>query len=151
MRRKEITRLTSGAALAAFVAVLGCVVALALVGDIVLMAFGKAFVRAHGVLMVLAVGQLVSTYFGVGSIALSMTGHQRAAMYIMVVTSVFGIVAVVLATWTFGIWGTAVVVAGLGVATRVWMAVYIRAAEGIDLTSTTMLRTIASRVTRIRT
>ncbi len=150
-RRTEIIRVTSGAALAAFIAVLGCVVALALAGDIVLMAFGEAFVRAHGVLMVLAVGQLASTYFGVGSIALNMTGHQRAAMYIMVITSVLGIVAMVGATWTFGIWGTAVVAASVGVATRVWMAAHIHAAERIDLTATTMLRTIARRATRMGT
>ncbi len=150
-RRTEIIRVTSGAALAAFIAVLGCVVALALAGDIVLMAFGEAFVRAHGVLMVLAVGQLASTYFGVGSIALNMTGHQRAAMYIMVNTSVLGIVAMVGATWTFGIWGTAVVAASVGVATRVWMAAHIHAAERIDLTATTMLRTIARRATRMGT
>ncbi len=150
-RRAEIIRVASGAALAAFVAVLGCVVALALAGDIVLMSFGEAFVRAHGVLMVLALGQLASTYFGVGSIALNMTGHQRAAMYIMVITSVLGIVAMVGATWTFGIWGTAVVAASVGVATRVWMAAHIHAAEGIDLTATTMLRTIARRATRMGT
>ncbi len=146
-RRKEIMRVTSGAALAAFVAVLGSVVALALFGNIVLMAFGAAFVRAHGVLMVLAVGHLVATYFGVGSIALTMTGHQRAAMNIMVVTFMFGIVALVFATWMFGIWGTAVAVAGVNAVTSAWMAAYIHAAEGIDLTATTMLRTIARRAT----
>ena len=81
--------------LAAFIAVLGCFVALALFGNIALMAFGSAFASAHGVLMILASGQLVATYFGIGSIALNMTGHQRAAMNIMVVTSVLGIVAAV--------------------------------------------------------
>ncbi|MGX9428743.1 MULTISPECIES: lipopolysaccharide biosynthesis protein [Bradyrhizobium] len=70
--RTAITRVASGAALAASIAVLGWVVALALVGDIVLMMFGEAFVRAHGILMILAVGELTSTYFGIGSIALTM-------------------------------------------------------------------------------
>jgi hypothetical protein len=72
-------------------------------------------------------------------------------MYIMVITSVLGIVAMVGATWMFGIWGTAVVAASVGVATRVWMAAHIHAAEGIDLTATTMLRTIARRATRMGT
>jgi O-antigen/teichoic acid export membrane protein len=148
-RRTEITRVMSGAALAAFIAVLGCVVALALVGDIALMAFGKSFVHAHGVLMLLAVGVLASTYFGVGSIGLNMTGHQRAAMYIMIIPSVLGIVAMVGATWKFGIWGTAVVVVIVWVATKAWMAAYIYAAEGIDFTATTMLLTIARRATRM--
>jgi len=148
-QRTEIARVTSGAALAAFIAVLGCYVALALVGDIALMAFGSAFVRAHGVLMILASGQLVATYFGIGSIALNMTGHQRAAMIIMVITSVLGIVAMIGATWKFGIWGTAVVVACVNVSTRAWMAAHIYAAEGIDLTATTMLRTIIRRAIQL--
>jgi O-antigen/teichoic acid export membrane protein len=146
-RRTEITAVTSGATLAAFIAVLGCVLVLALVGDIVLMAFGKAFVPAYGVLMVLAIGLWVSTYFGIGPIALNMTGHQRAAMHIVVITWLLGIVAMVGATWMFGISGTAVVAAGVGIATRAWTAAYIHAAEGIDLTATTMLRTVARRAT----
>jgi O-antigen/teichoic acid export membrane protein len=148
-RRTEITRVTSGAALAAFIAVLGCVVVLALVGDIALMAFGKGFVHAHGILMLLALGVLGSTYFGVGTIGLNMTGHQRAAMYIMTITSVLGIVAMVGATWKFGIWGTAAVVVIVWVVTKAWMAAYIRAAEGIDFTATTMLLTIARHATRV--
>ncbi|MBT1513070.1 oligosaccharide flippase family protein [Bradyrhizobium sp. SRL28] len=144
-RRPEITRVMSGATLVAFVGVLACVVALALVGDIALMAFGPHFVRAHGVLMVLSVGMLVSIYFGVGSIALTMTGHQRAAMNIMVTTSALGVVAMIAATWMFGIWGTAIVVTIVWVATKAWMAAYLYAAEGIDLTPTTMLIAIARR------
>jgi O-antigen/teichoic acid export membrane protein len=144
-RRAEIASVTSGAALAAFGAVLGCAVVLALVGDIVLMAFGKAFVRSYGVLMVLAAGQLVSAYFGVGSIALNMTGHQRAAMRIMAITSVLGVVAMVGATSMFGIWGTAVVAGGASAVTKMWMATHIHAAEGIDLTATTKLCAIARR------
>jgi O-antigen/teichoic acid export membrane protein len=150
-KRGEIVSVTSGAALAAFIAVLGCFVALALFGNVALMAFGSAFVRAYGVLMILASGQLAATYFGVGSIALNMTGHQRAAMNIMVITTVLGIVATVGATWQFGIWGTAVVVASVNVVTRAWMAAHIYAAEGIDLTATTMLRTIVTRATWLGT
>jgi O-antigen/teichoic acid export membrane protein len=146
-RRLEITTVTSGATLAALIAVLGCVLVLALVGDILLMAFGKAFVPAYGVLMVLAIGLLASTYFGIGPIALNMTGHQRAAMHIVVITWLLGIVAMVGATWMFGIWGTAVVAAGISIATRASTAAYIHAAEGIDLTATTMLRTIVRRTT----
>ena len=148
-RRTEITRVMSSATLGAFLAVLVCVVALALVGDLVLMVFGASFVRAHGVLMVLSVGMLISTYFGVGSIALNMTGHQRAAMYIMVVTSTVGIVAMVGATWKFGIWGTAVVVGIAWVANRASMAAYIYAKEGIDLTATTALLTVLKRTKRV--
>ena len=66
---------------------------LALAGDWLLAIFGKGFVHSHGVLMVMAAGNLASSYFGLGGIALSMTGHQGAAMRIMVFTSVLGLVA----------------------------------------------------------
>lgn len=149
--RSEITRVTSGGALAALIAVLGCFVALAVFGEVALMTFGQAFVHAQGVMMILAGGQVAATYFGVGSIALNMTGHQRAAMYIMVITSVLGMVAIVGATWKFGIWGTAVVAASVNVTAKAWMAAHIYAAEGIDLTATTMLCATARRASRVGT
>ncbi|UGY17339.1 oligosaccharide flippase family protein [Bradyrhizobium septentrionale] len=147
-RHAEITRVTSGASLAAFVAVFGCVVALALAGDLALMAFGGAFSRAHSILMVLSIGLLVSTYFGIGPIALNMTGHQRAAMHIVVITWAVGILAMIGATWAFGTLGAAVAGACAGVATRVWTAAYMYAAEGIDITATTTLRALVRRTTQ---
>lgn len=134
--------------MAAFVAVFGCVVALALAGDLALMAFGGAFSRAHSILMVLSIGLLVSTYFGIGPIALNMTGHQRAAMHIVVITWAVGILAMIGATWAFGTLGAAVAGACAGVATRVWTAAYMYAAEGIDITATTTLRALVRRTTQ---
>ncbi|WP_249137618.1 oligosaccharide flippase family protein [Bradyrhizobium canariense] len=145
-RRSEITRVASSAASAAFIAVLGCVVALALCGDFVLMAFGTTFIRAHDVLIVLAIGLLVSTYCGIGAIALNMTGHQRAAMHIVVITWASGTIAMVGATWMFGILGTAIAAASTGAASRAWSAAYLYATEGIDLTATTMLCEFARRI-----
>jgi O-antigen/teichoic acid export membrane protein len=147
-RDTEITRITSGASLAAFVAVLGCTVALALAGDLALMAFGEAFTRAYSVLMVLAIGMSVSTYFGIGAIALNMTGHQRAALHIVVITWAVGILAMIGATWAFGTLGAAVAGACAGVATREWTAAYIYAAQGIDITATTTLCALVRRTTR---
>jgi hypothetical protein len=66
-------------------------------------------------------------------------------MNIMVTTSALGFVAMIAATWMFGIWGTAIVVTIVWVTTKAWMAAYIYAAEGIDLTPTSMLIAIARR------
>jgi len=144
-RRDDISRETSSAALLAFGLVLaGCVV-LALAGDRILMLFGTAFAHSYGILMVLAVGELVCTYFGIGGIALNMTGHQDAAMRIMVFTSALGLVVMIGATWAFGAMGAAIV-SGLSVIVmKAWMAAQIYAAEGIDLTATTMMREVVAR------
>jgi O-antigen/teichoic acid export membrane protein len=147
-RRGEITRETSGAALLAFGLVLAGLVVFALVGDWVLLAFGKTFVHSYGILMVLATGCLAGSYFGLGGIALSMTGHQRAAMRIMVFTSALGLIGMVGATWVFGTWGTAVTAAVSIIVMKVWTAAHIYAVEGIDLTATTMARNVLERSVR---
>ena len=46
-------------------------------------------------------------------------------------------------TWVFGAWGTAVTAAASTVVMKVWMAAYIYAVEGIDLTATTMARNLS--------
>jgi O-antigen/teichoic acid export membrane protein len=147
-RRGDITRETSGAALLAFGLVLAGLVVFALVGNWVLMAFGTTFVHSYGILMVLATGCLAGSYFGLGGIALSMTGHQRAAMRIMVFTSALGLIGMVGATWVFGTWGTAVTAAVSIVVMKVWTAAHIYAVEGIDLTATTMARNVLERSVR---
>jgi O-antigen/teichoic acid export membrane protein len=147
-RRGDITRETSGAALLAFGLVLAGLVVFALVGDWVLMAFGKSFVQSYSILMVLATGCLASSYFGLGGIALSMTGHQGAAMRIMVFTSALGLIGMVGATWVFGTRGTAVTAVLSVVVMKVWTAAHIYAVEGIDLTATTMARNVLVRSVR---
>src|ERR1700675_902934 len=46
-------------------------------------------------------------------------------------------------TWVFGAWGTAVTAAASTVVMKVWMAAYIYAVEGIDLTATTIARDLS--------
>jgi len=147
-RRGDITRETSGAALLASVLVLAGLVVLALAGTSLLTIFGKAFVHSYGILMVMAVGNLAGTYLGLGGIALSMTGHQGAAMRIMVFTSALGLIVMAGATWAFGTLGTAITAAVSVVVMKLWSAAHIYAVEGIDLTATTMARNLAARSVR---
>jgi O-antigen/teichoic acid export membrane protein len=147
-RRGDITRETSGAALLAFALVLAGLAVFALGGHWALMAFGNAFVHSFGILMVLATGCLAGSYCGLGGIVLSMTGHQAAAMRIMVLTSSLGLIAMVGATWMFGVWGTAVTAAVSVIVMKAWTAAHIYAVEGIDLTATTMARNLLVRSVR---
>jgi O-antigen/teichoic acid export membrane protein len=148
-RLDELTRVASGGALAAFGSVLGGLLVLGLVGHWVLMVFGESFARSQGILMVLAVGQAASAYLGLGSMGLNMSGHQRAAMWIMVLTSAFGLVATVGATWIFGAWGTAATAALAIIVMKGWMAAHIYSAEGVDLTATSTIRVAIYRLTGI--
>jgi O-antigen/teichoic acid export membrane protein len=146
-RSHELTRVTSGAALAAFGSVLAGLLVFSLLGNQLLMIFGKNFARSQNILMVLAVGHAVSAYLGVGSMALNMSGHQRAAMWIMTLTSIFGLFAAVGATWIFGACGTAATAALAVIAMKGWMAAHIYFADGVDLTATSTIRGSISRLT----
>jgi O-antigen/teichoic acid export membrane protein len=146
-RLGELTRIASGAALAAFGSVLAGLLVLGLVGSQVLMIFGESFVRSKNILMVLAVGQAASAYLGVGSMALNMSGHQKAAMWIMTLTSIFGLLAAIGATWMLGAWGTAATAVVAVIVMKGWMAVYIYLAEGVDLTATSTIRAVIFRLT----
>jgi O-antigen/teichoic acid export membrane protein len=136
----EITRLTSSAAFLAFGLVLAGILVLAVVGHQVLTVFGQSFARGQGILMVLAVGQAANAYLGVGSMALNMSGHQKAAMSIMILSSASGLLAMVVATWVFGPWGAAATNAFAVAGMKSWMAAYIYSVDGIDLTATSVIR-----------
>jgi O-antigen/teichoic acid export membrane protein len=144
-RFSEITRLTSSAAFLAFGLVLAGILVLALVGHQVLMVFGQRFARSQGILMVLATGQAANAYLGVGSTALNMSGHQKAAMWIMILSSASGVFAMVVATWVFGPWGAAATNAFAVAGMKGWMAAHIYSVDGIDLTATSVIRAALCR------
>jgi O-antigen/teichoic acid export membrane protein len=134
--RMRITRIASNAALLSAIAVLGGLVVLGLAGNLALRAFGDAFVRAHALLMLLGTGALGSAYLGIGTPALEMTGHQQAAMRIMAITVIGSLIAMILATEKFGVWGTATVVIVSALSRKAAMAMLMYSAEGIDVTAT---------------
>ncbi len=148
---EEITRITSNAALLAFCSVLVGIATLAIAGDRILMIFGEAFTRSYGILMVLAAGQAISAYLGIGIIALNMTGHQHAAMRIMLISSAIALVAMIGATWLFGVWGSAVTATLWIIGMKASMAAYIYEVDGIDTTATAALCATIAHLARGQT
>ncbi|HUZ33177.1 MAG TPA: lipopolysaccharide biosynthesis protein [Xanthobacteraceae bacterium] len=138
--RAQISRMVSNAALVSCVAVSVGLTALGFAGDLVLRAFGPSFVQAHGLLMLLASGAIGSAYLGLGTPALEMTGHQAAASRIMAVTAFTGIIAMIVATTIFGVWGTAAIAILANLGRKAAIAIHIYAAEGIDITATSAIR-----------
>lgn len=133
--RAQISRIASSAALLSVTAVLGALILLGFTGDLVLRVFGNAFVRAHGIMMLLAIGALVSAYLGIGTPALEMTGHQEPAMRITAITAFAGLITTVIATYLFGVWGAASVAVLLVVAQKTAFAAHMYLADGIDVTA----------------
>ncbi|MEQ8693250.1 MAG: polysaccharide biosynthesis C-terminal domain-containing protein [Pseudomonadales bacterium] len=74
----DLQRLARNSARVAFAACLLGTIAFFLVGEwLIRLVFGDEFIRAYGVVLILAVGQLVNTFCGSVGLILSMTGHER--------------------------------------------------------------------------
>jgi O-antigen/teichoic acid export membrane protein len=144
--RNEITHLASSGALLAFVSVFAAFTVLIVAGDLVLTAFGSTFVRSYDVMLLLGSGALVSAYLGVGTPALDMTGHQAAAMRIMVTTSCASLIVMIGATLAFGVWGAAATATVTPLVMKAAMAVHLYRAEAIDITASSKIRELLARV-----
>jgi O-antigen/teichoic acid export membrane protein len=143
--RAQITRMTSSAACLSAAAAMIVLVALWFFGNLILRAFGDSFVRAHGILMLLAAGQVANAYLGIGTPALEMTGHQDQAMRITVFTALFELIALMIATYEFGMWGAAVAAILSILIRKVAIASHIYMTDGIDITgASTILEQLAA-------
>jgi O-antigen/teichoic acid export membrane protein len=144
--RSEVTEVTSSEALCSFIAVLLGLIVLVVCGDKLLLLFGTQFVRSQGIALLLAAGTAGGSYLGVGTLALEMTGHQRIAMQIMIVTSLLGLLTMIAMASAFGAWGAAIAAACSPLAMKAAMATYLYRVDGIDLTASTKLSELAVRL-----
>jgi O-antigen/teichoic acid export membrane protein len=144
--RNEITHLASGGALLAFVSVFAAFAVLIVAGDLMLTAFGSTFVRSYYVMLLLGSGAVASAYLGVGTPALDMTGHQAAAMRIMVATLCAGLIVMIGATLAFGVWGAAVTATMSPLVMKAAAAVHLHRVEAIDITASSRIRELLARL-----
>jgi hypothetical protein len=78
--------------------------------------------------------------------ALDMTGHQTAAMRIMVATSGAGLIVMIGATSAFGVWGAAVTATVSPLVMKAAMALHLYRAEAIDITASSKIRELLARL-----
>lgn len=70
--------------------------------------YGEFYRQGALVLVVLSVGQLINVLAGSCSLVLSMTGHQRTNMTVMLISAATAVVAGIFLTKAYGMMGTAV-------------------------------------------
>jgi O-antigen/teichoic acid export membrane protein len=99
--------------------VLAAALALQLFGEqLVTLVFGPTYAAGTGVLLVLAIGNLIFAWCGAPGLVLSMSGHQRTNMAIYLLTVLLTVVFGIPAMWAFGMMGVAVTIGLLGFANK---------------------------------
>jgi O-antigen/teichoic acid export membrane protein len=105
--------------------------ALAVFGDWILSLFGPAFPKGYGALLILVAGQLINAFAGSVGFLMTMTGHERQAAKIMLLSLALNILlnAVLIPVW--GLEGAATATA---ITTALWnlaMLGYVKRRLGI--------------------
>jgi O-antigen/teichoic acid export membrane protein len=111
-RGSDVERLVQNAVRLAFLPTLAITAGLAIFATPILELFGGAFARGRTVLVLIAIGQLVSVASGPVGWLMNMTGNQRALSAVFTATALLTVVGyVVLIPW-LGIEGAAIANAG---------------------------------------
>lgn len=103
-------------------------------GNLLLRLYGPSFLEAQGVLVVLVLSQLVSGLMGtVAGYLLTMTGHHRAAAWIVGGSALLGLFITLVFTPLFGIMGTATATLIATLLRALALEFYIRRHMGLRL------------------
>lgn len=121
---------------------------LAILGRVLLGAFGPSFVQAYPALLILLVGGLVNAFTGSVGYFLLMTGHQMAALTILMASLTLGLALNVLLIPLLGVTGSAIASASCLSLWNLAMIVYVRRTQGIDATAIGLRASNATRPIR---
>lgn len=105
---------------------------LAALGRMLLGAFGPSFVQAYPALLILLAGGVVNAFTGSAGYFLLMTGHQNAALAIMAVSLLLGLVLNIFLIPVFGLTGSAIASASCVLFWNLTMLICVRRKLGID-------------------
>lgn len=103
--------LRTSAAIAALPAILSCLVLLLFGKEVLSILFTNEYIAGSTILVILALGRGLSTFFGSPTMLLSMTCHQQTVTRVLLVTSVITLIGYILAADTYGAIGVATVTA----------------------------------------
>jgi O-antigen/teichoic acid export membrane protein len=108
-RTAELQRLLRvSATIAALPGVVALLCAMALAAPILGFLYGDVYASGAGVLIALALGQIVYVWTGASAIVLMMTGHERALMVLMGATGAVTVALMIALVKPFGINGVAI-------------------------------------------
>lgn len=139
-KMKELQRMVS---LAACGSVIFSILAAAIIitfGRFILGLFGTTFVAGYVALLILLAGQFIGSFSGITGALMSMTGHQKQASQIALMSVVSNIFLNIVLIPVLGIIGAAV---STSIAIALWnisMLVYIRNKLGIDTTIISLVK-----------
>ncbi len=133
-KHRELQRMITLSAQGIFIFTLPAAVLLVLSGRQILSWFGEGFMHGYGPLLILMSGQLVNALAGLVGFLMTMTGHQKEAMWIVGFSSLLNIIFNGILIPTLGITGAAIATA---ITTALWniaMFFYVQRHLGINST-----------------
>jgi O-antigen/teichoic acid export membrane protein len=130
--REGLQALTTAVTQWAFWPSLAAALAFVLLAEPLLALFGRAFVTARVVLVILAVGQLVNTATGPAGVLLNTTGHHRSNLRVSLWMIAMKLVLTVIGVLGFCLVGAATAAATTTVVGNLWRCHVVRRQLGID-------------------
>lgn len=128
----EMARLAKLNARLSFGFAISIAIFIAVFGKLLLGAFGPDFVQAYPALLILLAGGIANAFTGSAQYFLLMTGHQIAALAIMFVSLVLGIVLNGLLIPLLGLTGSAIASASCVIFWNMTMLIFVRRTLGVD-------------------
>jgi O-antigen/teichoic acid export membrane protein len=111
--KRRLQNALRGSATLAGIPALGILVLFIVFGsDILGFVYGKAYRDAAMILVILSVGQIINVWTGSCGQVLALTGHQRALMYITIVTAIISLALAIIAVKFWGLLGVAAATSG---------------------------------------
>ncbi len=122
---KQLQRMASLSALIAFLFMAPISIFLVIWGDFVLELFGPGFAVSYYPLVILIVGQLINALAGSVGQLMTMTNHQKEAMYMMAITAFLNILLNIMLIPIYGLMGAAIATTFTTILWNVSMFVYV--------------------------
>lgn len=130
--RRRLSRVLSLSSLVAFLPALFLFIILAVLGKQILMVFSPSFVTAWPVMMVLATGQLVSTFCGSLGPMFDLTGNERKSLQILLEAAIPAMGLLLILGYYAGPIGAAFAVSGWQIYRNIRMLAFSRRNIGYD-------------------
>lgn len=131
-RRRELQEALRASAFLAAIPALLLLAGFMLFGRLVLdVVYGPFYAQAATILTILSLGRVVAVWTGSCGVALMMTGHQRAMMYITVLSAIVSVGGAILVAPRFGAPGVALTTAGAAVLQNLLQLVLARRFVGV--------------------
>ena len=133
-RAQELQTLLSLSTRFAFAVTLAGCTLLLFIGESILGWFGKDFIQAFSIVLILVVGSLMNVACGPVHLLLTMTGHAALVLRVQSIAGLVTVAGLVGLTWLYGISGSAIAIVLGNAIWNLWLCLIIRKKLALNTT-----------------